>query len=120
MTGPSNQPFLPDWARSRLEQLPTEYAWRYYPMKGEPMSRNGDHSALDRLSIPYRAIHGLLATGAECLARAEGIAKERSLDPAVIAEISASMALASAARAMVIAIHQSRGLTERTNALDMG
>lgn len=69
---------------------------------------NVDRSTIATMPIHYRAVHGLLVTGTECLRRAEGIAKERSLDTAVIAEITASMALASAARAMVIALHLSR------------
>lgn len=68
-----------------------------------------DQSTLSGMPLPYRAVHALLATGSECLTRAMAIAKERSLDTAVIAEITASMALANAARAMVIAIHETRG-----------
>lgn len=81
-----------------------------------------DQSTLSGLSLPYRTCHALLVTGIECLSRSAGISKERGLDPAVIAEITAAMALASAARAMIIALHQSGRTSERTttNGLAMG
>lgn len=63
------------------------------------------------MSPAYRALHGLLATAGDILCRASDLAKDRSLEPAVIAEITASMALANAARAMTIAIHETRSLT---------
>lgn len=65
--------------------------------------------ALNRMPLPDRAVHDLLSTGSECLTRAFGIAKERGIDAAIIAEVAAAMALANAARAMLIAIHQSGG-----------
>ena len=70
-----------------------------------------EHSTLVGMPLPYRAVHGLLMTGTEVLARALALARERSLDTAVIAEITASMALANAARAMVLAIHHTRSIT---------
>lgn len=73
------------------------------------MTSNHERSPLDGMSLHYRAVHNLLVTSTECMIRAIGIARQQSLDPAVIAEINASMALANAARAMVIAIHQTRG-----------
>lgn len=78
-----------------------------------------DQSALQGMSIPYRACHGLLATGIECLSRANGIAKERGLDPALIAEITAAMALANAGRALLIALHHSGRTTGENNALGL-
>lgn len=79
------------------------------PRARDPRYMDAAEAAIARMPIGDRAVHGLLSTGGECLARAFGIAKERGIDPAIIAEVAAAMALANAARAMLVAIHQSSG-----------
>lgn len=68
-----------------------------------------DQSTLTNMDIASRAMHGLLASASEILSRAVHLSTERSIDPAVVAEAKAAWALANAARAMIVAIHETRG-----------
>lgn len=67
-----------------------------------------DDGALTGMSRDYRELHLLLCGGVEALAQATALAKLRGLDTAVVAETTASMALAQAARALVVLIHERR------------
>jgi hypothetical protein len=76
---------------------------------------------IERMPLKLRHVHGMCVSIAATAANAISFAKEHSIDPELILELEASAALAKAARARVIAIHQrAAARQERPNALDMG
>jgi hypothetical protein len=72
------------------------------------------------MPLKLRHIHGLTVTMAATAGQAIAFAKEHSLDPTLIEELEASAALANAARARVVAIHQRAAKNGATHALDLG